>query len=144
MLPNDDSALDGRVQLDVLSSGVRSTVPLARDVGLIVPADRAWLFRKSPIMVAAGTESVTVSVPEDGRQFLAWVPSGVWASSTPPDLTKWSQTSITIQPCADHAATFLGGILALTPDQCFTLHFQTASGLQDDRQIRLNGQTCAP
>jgi len=91
-----------------------------------------WLFRKSPIVVAAGTESVTVSVPDDGKQFLAWVPVNIWTSGTPPDLTEWSRTSITMQPCSNQAAAFLGGVLALTPDQCFTMHFQTESGVSDD------------
>lgn len=137
-----DSALGGRIDLDLLNVVPLSTVPLARDVNLTVPADQDWLFRKSPITVAAGTESVTVSVPDDGKQFLAWVPYSIWASGTPPDLTHWSQTSITIQPCADQAAGFLGGVLALTASQCFAMHFQTASGLRDDRQVRLDGQTC--
>jgi hypothetical protein len=136
------SALDGRVQLDLLNPVPWSTVPLARDVGLTVPGDRAWLFRKSPIVIAAGTESVTLSVPDDGKQFLAWVPYGIWTSGTSPNLTQWSQTSITIQPCSDHAAGFLGGVLALTPDRCFTMHFQAEGGLIDDRQVRLDGQAC--
>jgi len=137
-----DSALGGRIDLDLLSGDPWSTVPLARDVNLTVPADQDWLFRKSPITVAAGTESVTVSVPDDGKQFLAWVPYSIWTSGTPPDLSHWSQTSITIQPCADQAAGFLGGVLALTASQCFTMHFQTATGLRDDRQVRLDGQAC--
>lgn len=137
------SALGGRVQLDLLNSDAGPTVPLARDVGLIVPNDRDWLFRKSPIAIAAGTESVIVSVPDDGNQFLAWVPYSVWTNGTSPNLTQWSQTSITIQPCSDHAAGFLGGVLALTPDRCFPVHFRTESGLHDDRHIRLDGQACA-
>ncbi len=137
-----DNALDGHVQLDLLNTDARSTVPLARDVGLIVPSDRDWLFRKSPITVTAGTESVTVSVPDDGKQFLAMVPPSVWTNGTPPNLTQWSQTSITIQPCSDRAVSFLGGVLALASDQCFALHFQTESGLRDERQVRLDGQAC--
>lgn len=137
-----DSALGGRVNLDLLSSVALSTVPLARDVQLIVPDDQDWLFRKSPIVIAAGTETVTISVPDDGQQFLAWVPYSIWTNGNPPDLTEWSQTSITLQPCSDHSAAFLGGVLALKPDHCFTLSFQTEHGPSDDRHVRLDGQAC--
>lgn len=140
--PELDSALGGRVKLDLLSSAALSTVPLARDVQLIVPEGQDWLFRKSPIVIAAGTETVTVSVPDDGQQFLAWVPYSVWTNGSPPDLTEWSQTSITFQPCTDQAAAFLGGVLALEKDRCFTLSFQTENGPSDDRHVRLDGQAC--
>ena len=140
--PDVYKTLGGRVQLDLLDVGIWPSVPLARDVGLTVPSDRGWLFRKSPIVVAAGNESVTVSVSEDGKQFLAWVPVNIWTSGTPPDLTEWSRTSITMQPCSDQATAFLGGVLALTSDQCFTMHFQTDSGVSDDQQVRLDGQAC--
>ena len=140
--PDSVSALAGRVRLDLLNTGASSAVPLARDVGLIVPGDRDWLFRKAPIAVAAGTDSVTVSVPDDGKQFLAWVPYRIWASGTSPNLTPWAQTSITIHPCSYRSVVFLGGVLALASDRCFTMRFRTESGLEDDRSIRLDGQAC--
>lgn len=79
-----ENAFGGRVQLDLLNAGARSSVPRARDVGLIVPSDRDWLFRKSPIVVAAGTESVTVSVPDDGKNFSHGSPTASGQAVRPP------------------------------------------------------------
>ena len=135
-------ALLGGLATSVIFVTTRSSVPLARDVSLVVPGNVDWRFAKPPLSLAAGHEAITVSVPHDGNQFLVWTTDNGWTGGSAVVVADWAQTSLTISPCSTHAVTFLGGILARTADHCFRITFQTASGLVDQRELRLDGKAC--
>lgn len=133
--------LGGLVNSSILTQPM-ATLPLAHDVNLIVPDGADWLFHKSPIWLSAGAEAITVSIPDDGQQFLLWPPAAIWTDDSPPDAAEWAQTSVTIDPCPDHAVSFLGGILGLSPSHCFAMEFRSASGLVEERRLNLEGSPC--
>jgi hypothetical protein len=59
---------------------VAGSPPLrARDVGLLLPADVDWYFRKEPLSLPAGAADVALSVNGPG-QAVAWVAASVWTS----------------------------------------------------------------
>src|SRR3954470_17380124 len=102
---------------------------LAEDVGLRLPASLHWYFRKEPLAMLAGAPDFTVSVTGPG-QALAWVPAGVWTSGGHPDLTSWAASSVTLHSCQDHAALFLGGVLAADPAICLHLDIRPAGRVE--------------
>jgi hypothetical protein len=118
-----------------------SSVPRAEDVGLRLPHGVHWYFRKAPIVLKADVTTVTVSVgpPE---QALAWVPSDVWTSGTPPDLGQWSARSVTLQNCPGKTTSFLGGMLAARPNACLVLHVHARGGSEQNVWRRLDGRSC--
>ncbi len=132
----------GGLARSVVFGDTRPNVPLARDVNLIVPLDVDWRFAKSPLSLAAGPEAITVTVPQDGQQFLVWTTQVGWTGDSPVVVADWAQTSLTISPCSNHGVTFLGGILARSADHCFAITFRTASDKVDQRELRLDGKDC--
>lgn len=132
----------GRVNSSILYQSV-SSVPKAEDVNLELPAGYAdWKFRKSPLIVAAGAGPITISVPDDGRQFLVWVPTSDWTSGVPQRVANWAQTSITVEPCAEHPVSFLGGVVAETSDACFAISFEEAELSEETRTVSLQENQC--
>jgi hypothetical protein len=116
--------------------------PLAEDVGLRLPANLHWYFRKEPLAMLAAAPDFTVAVTGPG-QALAWVPAGVWTSGGHPDLTSWAASSVTLHSCQDHAALFLGGVLAADPATCLHLDIRPAEGVERTVRQHLDGTSCA-
>jgi hypothetical protein len=116
--------------------------PRAEDVGVRLPAALHWYFRKQPLAMLAGAPDFTVAVSGPG-QALAWVPVGVWTSSGHPDLTSWAASSVTLHSCPDHAALFLGGVLAADPAVCLHLGIRPAGRAERTVRQHLDGTDCA-
>ena len=45
-------------------------IPRAEDVGTPSPSSAEWNFIKSPLLLAGAAGKMTISVPDDGRQYL--------------------------------------------------------------------------
>lgn len=100
-------------------------------------------FRKVPIYLISRVEAVTLSVPTDGQQFLAWVPYSVWTTSTPPPkLQPWIASKVTLQSCDVETVGFLGGMFARDPARCFPLTMAVHGSAPITRSIRLDGKRC--
>jgi hypothetical protein len=113
----------------------------AEDAGLRLPAALHWYFRKAPLAMLAGAPDFTVAVSGPG-QALAWVPVGVWTTGGHPDLTSWASASVTLHSCPDHAALFLGGVLAADPATCLHLVIRPAGRAERTVRQRLDGASC--
>lgn len=113
----------------------------AEDVGLRLPATLHWYFRKQPLAMLAGMPDFTVAVSGPG-QALAWVPVGVWTSGGHPDLTSWAASSVTLHSCPDHAALFLGGVLAADPAICLHLDIRPVGRAERTVRQHLDGTPC--
>lgn len=122
--------------------GVESPPNPAQDVGLKVPPNLRLLFKKAPLQLEQETKSVVMTVPADGRQFLAWVPVESWTSGSSPDLTAWATTALTITNCTDREIGFLGGLLGTDPDRCFPITVQPREGTATTAEITLSGKPC--
>jgi hypothetical protein len=133
-----------RESIPFVGFSVRTQPPplLAEDAGLRLPAGLHWYFRKQPLAMLAGAPDFTVAASGPG-QALAWVPVGVWTSGGHPDLTSWAASSVTLHSCPDHAALFLGGVLAADPATCLHLNIRPAGRAERIVRQRLDGTSCA-
>ena len=120
-----------------------SDIPRAKDVGIPSPSSAEWKFNKSPLLLADAAGQVTIGVPDDGRQFLLWVPTAVWVNgSSPADKKPWIAHQVTAHGCTSTGVTFLGGVLARDPTRCFTLTMESPSGLRNELNVRADGNSC--
>lgn len=129
---------------DVIFGGLNGSsgqVPRAEDVGLVLPTDLHWYFRKSPLTVGAAASRVTIHIAGP-RRALAWVPDAVWTAGTPVDLSAWAARSVTINTCAHKDTSFLGGILAAEPNPCLTLRVRSRGSGQHTIHRHLNATAC--
>jgi hypothetical protein len=127
---------------DGFSAQTERPPPRAEDVGIRLPATLHWYFRKAPLAMLAGAPDFTVAASGPG-QALAWVPVGVWTSGGHPDLTSWAASSVTLHSCPDHAALFLGGVLAADPATCLHLDVRAAGRAERTVRQHLDGTSCA-
>lgn len=68
-----------------------------------------------------------------------WVSADQWSSALDP--ARWMTTSVTFDGCSDREVTYLGGLLAPTPDSCLHLRI-LARAEAEDRRLRLDGNPC--
>ena len=119
-------------------------IPRAEDVGIPSPSSAEWKFNKSPLLLAGAVGKVTISVPDDGRQYLLWVPTAVWVNgSSPARMKPWITHQVTADGCPSTGVTFLGGVLAHDPTRCFSLTIESMTGLRDEFDVRADGLSCA-
>ncbi|WP_454131439.1 hypothetical protein [Microbacterium lacticum] len=119
-----------------------SRLPQANDVGIPAPSED-WYFRKAPLFVAPGTPAVTLSLPEDGSQYLMWTSDDAWTGSAGEGISSaWAATELSITACPDLTTSYFGGLLVKDPSQCFPLEVR-----QEDQievlSIRGDGAACA-
>ena len=118
-------------------------IPRAKDVGIPSPSSADWKFNKSPLLLAVTAGQVTINVPNDGHQYLLWVPTAVWVDgSSPANKEPWISHQVTANGCPSTGVAFLGGILARDPTRCFPLTIESANGLRYDLNVRADGGTC--
>jgi hypothetical protein len=55
----------------------------------------------------------------------------------------WAASSVTLHSCKDHAASFLGGVLAADPAICLHLDIRPAGRVQRTVRQHLDGTSCA-
>ena len=122
-------------------NGSSGQVPRAEDVGLVLPTDLHWCFRKSPLTVRADAMRVTIYIAGSMRA-LAWVPDAVWTAGTPVDLSAWAARFVTVNTCANKDTSFLGGILAAEPNPCLTLRVRSRRSGQHTLHRHLSGTAC--
>jgi hypothetical protein len=142
--PPGSAPVSGLKAGDVIFEGLKGSsgqVPRAEDVGLVLPTDLHWYFRKAPLTVRAAAMRVTIHIA-GSRRALAWVPDAVWTAGTPPDLSAWAARSVTINTCAHKDTSFLGGILAAEPNPCLTLRVHSRRSGQHTIHRHLNGTAC--
>ena len=119
-------------------------IPRAEDVGIPSPSAAEWKFTKSPLRLVGAAGEVTISVPDDGRQYLLWVPAAVWVNgSSPARMKPWITHQVTADACPSTAVTFFGGVLARDPTRCFSLTIESMIGLRDEFDVRADGLSCA-
>lgn len=120
-----------------------TNVPFAADVGIPSPSSADWKFSKSPLLLAAGEGSVTISVPSDGEQYLLWVPAAVWVDDSSPNrLMPWVTHQVNATGCASTGVTFLGGVLVKDSTHCFALVIESTTGVRDEFEVRADGLPC--
>jgi hypothetical protein len=124
-----------------LSGQSESAPPRAEDVGLRLPPGVHWYFRKAPVVLRQGAPDVTIAVSGTG-QALSWVPASAWTSGSPPDLTSWAGSSLTLKGCPDKAAMFLGGVLAAELTTCLQLHVRSGQRAETTLRQHLDGSPC--
>lgn len=118
-----------------------SKLPRAQDVGIAAPSS-VWRFNKSPLNLNAAT-TVTITVPDDGRQYLLWVPSTAWGGeATHAVQQQWITHQVVATGCDQGGVFFFGGILAIDPERCFTLSVDSADGLRKALEVRGDGGYC--
>jgi hypothetical protein len=118
-------------------------LPLAGDVGIATPTSADWKFRKSPLFLAGASATVTISVPDDGRQFLLWVPTADWVGdATAAAQRPWITHQVVAAGCDQQGVDFLGGILTIDPERCFTLSVQSTDAPRLDLDVRADGGRC--
>ncbi len=100
-----------------------------------VPKGDTLYIVKAPTWLKAGaTATIGLSAASDG--YLAWVPAGIWTSSTGGvDLTPWLASKVIMDGCADRDVTYLGGLLSTNPNICLTLHVADATGEAQDVRV---------
>jgi hypothetical protein len=119
-----------------------SKLPRAQDVGVAAPSS-VWRFNKSPLNLNAAT-TVTIRVPDDGRQYLLWVPSTAWGGeATRAVQQQWITHQVVATGCVQGGVFFFGGILAIDPERCFTLSVESADGSRQDLDVRADGGRCS-
>ena len=116
-----------------------SRIPRAVDVGVPAPSVADWRFNKSPLLLAAAATSVTISVPDDARQFLLWVPSAVWGGE---DQSAWITHQVIAAGCDRGGVSFFGGILATDPTRCFPLTIESGNRPPENLSVRADGHPC--
>jgi hypothetical protein len=144
--PSGSTPVRGLRVGDVTFGGLKGssgTVPRAEDVGLVLPTDLHWYFRKAPLTVRTAASRVTIHIAGP-RRALAWVPDTVWTAGTPVDLSAWAARSVTVNTCAHKDTSFLGGILAAEPNPCLTLRVRSRGSGQHTIHRHLNGTACHP
>jgi len=121
----------------------RGALPRAQDVG-IPAASSDWLFRKAPLYLTEAVGSVTLTVPDDGKQFLLWVPSEAWvgAGAQVDDKRPWVTARLTASGCSDSVVGFFGGLLTLDPQHCFPLTIDQEHMPEQRLMIRGAGGSC--
>ena len=120
-----------------------SEVPLATQVGLTVGPNSDQHFRKTPAYLLAGAPPIVVeSTGPAAGQGLAWVPSRLWTSGTPPNLRPWIASKVTFDGCPDHDSTYFGGLLAADPQGCLHLSIQQRGHPPQSLRLRLTGASC--
>lgn len=138
----DEIALTDNVGAD-LRRTVISGLPRAVDVGRPAP-NAGWFARKAPLFVAPRAQGVTLSVPDDGRQYLAWTSAEAWTGD--PDATQldsaWATPRVTVADCADSPVSFFGGLLVEDPEHCFTLTIEERGQRAQHIEIRGDGADC--
>jgi hypothetical protein len=117
-----------------------SRIPRAVDVGVPAPSSADWRFNKSPLLLTDAATSVTISVPDDGRQLLLWVPSAVWGGA---GQLAWISHEVTATGCDRGGVSFFGGILATDPTRCFPLTIESASHPPENLTVRVDGHPCS-
>ena len=118
-----------------------SKLPRAQDVGVAAPSS-IWRFNKSPLSLE-GAATVTISVPDDGRQYLLWVPSTAWGGeATHVAQREWIAHQVVATGCDRGGVFFFGGILAIYPERCFTLSIESAGTPRLDLDVRADGGHC--
>jgi hypothetical protein len=115
-------------------------LPKATDVGIPAPAP-AWSFRKAPLVLTADAGRVTLTVPDDGKQFLLWVPSNTWVGANADGKRPWITAQVTATGC-ERVTSFFGGILVLDPERCFPLTIQQDGRPADELLLSGAGGTC--
>jgi hypothetical protein len=120
-----------------------SKLPRAHDVGVAAPSS-VWRFNKSPLNLnAATTVTITITVPDDGRQYLLWVPSTAWGGeATHAVQQQWITHQVVATGCVQGGVFFFGGILAIDPERCFTLSVESADGSRKTLEVRADGGHC--
>lgn len=90
--------------------------------------------QREPLCLFAGTRSnIPPAISSASGGCLAWVPAGIWTSSTGGvDLTPWLASKVIMDGCADRDVTYLGGLLSTNPNICLTLHVADATGEAQD------------
>jgi hypothetical protein len=120
-----------------------TTLPRAGDVGIAAPTSADWRFRKSPLFLAGTAATVTISVPDDGRQYLLWVPTNDWVGgATGAAHRPWISHRVVAAGCDQRGVGFFGGILAIDPERCFTLSVESADAPRLDLDVRADGGRC--
>jgi hypothetical protein len=128
---------------DTVGAALRAplgTLPKAMNVGIPAPSP-AWSFRKAPLFLAADAGRVTLTVPDDGRQFLLWTPSSTWVGADADAKRPWVTAQVTASGC-DSGSSFFGGILVLDPERCFPLTIQLEGEPADRLLLSGAGGTC--
>ena len=140
--PSGSSRMTAAGLLEGLATVV-TDVPLASDVGLIVPAGRKQYFRKSPAYLPAGSAAVTVELtgPATGEG-LAWVPAADWVRGKSPDLRPWITNKVTFAGCPDRDSTYFGGLLATDPHACLDLAVEQQGKAKVVKRLQLDGHVC--
>ncbi len=124
---------------------VNTALPNAADVGIPVPSNEEWKFRKAPLLLQAGAGTVTLEVPDDGRQYLFWTSADDWTGdgATAEDRRRWTATRATAQGCDGLTASFYGGLLVRDPARCFPLSIAESGRPETLLTIRGDGQACS-
>ena len=130
---------------DNLGSGLLEQLNrLPRAVAVGIPAPTAdWYFRKAPLFVAPGTSTVTLSVPEDGRQYLFWTSAEAWTDGSVDNVdSAWATSQIAVTGCATLTTSYFGGLLVEDPTRCFTLDIREEGQPPEEVTIRGDGSAC--
>lgn len=144
-LTDPDSFSDEITLTDTVGSDLRDprpNLPHANDVGIPAPS-KQWQFRKAPLFVAAGSAPVTLSVPDDGQQYLVWTSEDAWTNSENDQIAStWAATELTVTACEEMTTSFFGGLLIDDPTRCFPLQLQEEGHPVETLWIRGDGSTC--
>jgi hypothetical protein len=119
-----------------------STLPKAMDVGIWAPT-KEWSFRKAPLFLSAGSQVVTLEVPDDGRQYLVWTSADAWTGADESVAARrgWTSSKVVAHGCAEAPTSFYGGLLVQDPTRCFSLTVTRAGQAAVALTISGDGQT---
>ena len=122
----------------------RPTLPKAIDVGIWAPS-KEWSIRKAPLFLSAGSQVVTLEVPDDGKQYLVWTSADAWTGADESVAARrvWTSSKVVAQGCAEATTSFFGGLLVLDPTRCFPLTVTRAGQTAVTLAINGDGHTCS-
>jgi hypothetical protein len=138
--------LPGLLLTEGVGSALRATMsslPKAVNVGIWAPSNE-WSFRKAPLFLAAGSGTVTLEVPDDGKQYLVWTSADVWTGDHASAEARrvWTTPKVIAEACKGTTISFYGGLLILEPAHCFPLTIVRTGHPAETQVIRGNGKTC--
>jgi hypothetical protein len=119
------------------------TLPKASEVGIWAPS-KEWRFRKAPLFLSAGSQLVTLEVPDDGKQYLVWTSSDAWTGADESVAARrgWTSPKVVAQGCAEAPTSFYGGLLVQDPTRCFPLAVTRTGQADVVLAISGDGRTC--